>query len=100
MDRKQTNQFSLIARYVASALLIASPGAVFSAKAILMHLYRQRKLNVGIVVFDVPGQQGMSIEAYIRWMMVFSVPFFVCSLFVLYRLIIRLNRVDGATNDL
>ncbi len=45
-----------------------------------MHLYRQRKLDQGFGVFDVPGT-GMSIDAYIRWMLVFSVPFIVLSLF-------------------
>ncbi len=55
-----------------------------------MHLYRQRKLDQGFGVFDVPGT-GMSIDAYIRWMLVFSVPFIVLSLLTVYRLVVRLK---------
>lgn len=58
-----------------------------------MHLYRQRKLDQGFGVFDVPGT-GMSIDAYIRWMLVFSVPFIVLSFFTLYRLIVGLKNGD------
>lgn len=57
-----------------------------------MHLYRQRQLEMGFVVCDVPGIPGMPIDAYIRWMLAFSVPFVVCSLFVLSRLLLRLDR--------
>lgn len=91
MVQRQTSRFPLIARYVATALLIATPGFVFSAKAVLMHLYRQSRFNIGIVIFDVPGIPGMPIDTYIRWMLVFSTPFFTFAAFVLYRLIIRLN---------
>ncbi len=99
MARQQTNRFPLIARYVTSALLIALPGIVFSAKAVSIHIYRQHKLDVGIVIFDVPGSQGMPINAYIRWMLVFSVPFFVISAFVLYRLFIRLYHKDASDKN-
>lgn len=88
---QQTSRFPLIARYVATALLIASPGFVFSAKAVSVHLYRQSRLEIGIGIFDVPGIPGMPINTYIRWMLVFSTPFFVFAAFVLYRLIIRLT---------
>ncbi len=91
MVQQQTSRFPLIARYVATALLIASPGFAFSAKAVSMHLYRQSRLDIGIVIFDVPGIPGMPINTYIRWMLVFSTPFFAFAAFVLYRLIIRLN---------
>ncbi len=56
-----------------------------------MHLYRQRKYGIGIVVFDVPGMPGMPIDTYIRWMLVFSAPFVVLAGFVLYRLAARLR---------
>lgn len=58
-----------------------------------MHIYQQRKLDHGFGVFKVPGT-GMSIDSYIRWMLVFSVPFIVFSFFILYRLIIRLKHGD------
>ena len=86
-----SNRIPTIIRYVTTALLISLPGIFFSAKAISIYLYRQRKLDIGIGMFDVPGFPGMPIDAYIRWMFVFSVPFFVFSAFVLYRLFIRLN---------
>ncbi len=55
-----------------------------------MHLYRERNLDRGMGVFSLPGTD-MMIDTYIRWMLVFSSPFFVISAFTLYRLIMRLN---------
>lgn len=81
----------MIARYLIAALLIAAPGLYFVAKAFSMHLYRKRKYDIGIVEFDVPGIPGMPIDTYIRWMLVFSVPFVVLAGFVLYRLVARLR---------
>jgi hypothetical protein len=93
VTRQETNRFATITSYVTFALLISSPGVFFCVKAFSMHLYRQRKLDHGFGVFDVPGT-GMSIDAYIRWMLVFSVPFIVFSFYILYRLIIRLKHGD------
>ncbi|MEO8270955.1 MAG: hypothetical protein ABI557_14625 [Aureliella sp.] len=81
----------MIARYFITALLIAAPGLCFVAKAFSMHLYRQHKYDIGVVVFDVPENLGMPIDTYIRWMLVFSAPFIVLAGFVLYRLAVRLR---------
>lgn len=91
MSVQQTNRLSAIIRYVLAALLISLPGVLFSAKAVAMYRFQQRQLHLGFIVYDVPENPGMPIDAYIRWMLVFSVPFFVVSAFVLYRLFIRMS---------
>lgn len=74
MRREQAKQSPFLVGYVTWALLMALPGVVFTAKAVSMHLDRQRNWDAGFVIWGVPGIPGMPIEASIRWMLVFSVP--------------------------
>jgi hypothetical protein len=99
MSFQQANRLSIIIRYVLVALLISLPGVLFSAKAVAMYRFQQRHLHLGFIVYDVPENPGMPIDAYIRWMLVFSVPPFVVSAFVLYRLFIRISCEKNRTSQ-
>jgi len=71
---------------------LLTPDFIFSAMAISLELYRQRKLEIGVRVFDVPALPGMPFHMSTRWILVFSTPSFVFAAFAVYRLLIRLNQ--------